>query len=62
MFCLQGKLTAVYAEDNDVPLSAGDIFTCEPGVRHGIYNKSGATARLLAMHPVLNPPPRVAVE
>jgi quercetin dioxygenase-like cupin family protein len=62
MFCLQGKLTAVYADDNDVPLSAGDIFACEPGVRHGIYNKSGATAKLLAMHPVLNPPPRVAVE
>jgi quercetin dioxygenase-like cupin family protein len=62
MFCLEGSLTGVYAEDDDVPLSAGDIFCCEPGVRHGIYNKSGASARLLAMHPVLNPPPRVLVD
>lgn len=62
MFCLQGDLTAVYAEDDDVPLAAGDIFCCEPGVRHGIYNKSGAPGKLLALHPVLNPPPRVDVD
>ena len=62
MFCLEGNLTAVYADDDDLPLAAGDIFCCEPGVRHGIYNKSGATAKLLAMHPVLNPPPRVVVD
>lgn len=62
MFCLEGNLTAVYAEDDNIPLSAGDIFACEPTVRHGIYNASGKTARLLAMHPVLNPPPRVVVD
>ncbi|MCH8228861.1 MAG: cupin domain-containing protein [Chloroflexi bacterium] len=61
MFCLEGDLVAVYADDNNVPLSAGDCFTCEVGVRHGIYNASSAPAKLLAIHPVLNPPPRVDV-
>lgn len=62
MFCLEGELMAVYDRDDSVLLSAGDIFACEPGVRHGIYNSSGATAKLLAMHPVLNPPPRIDVD
>ncbi len=62
MFCVSGDLTAVYAEDDNVPLPAGDIFACEPTVRHGIYNASDAPATLLAMHPVLNPPPRVDVD
>lgn len=62
MFCLEGDLTAVYAGENNVPLAAGDCFTCEVGIRHGIYNASAAPARLLAIHPVLNPPPRVDVD
>ncbi len=62
MFCLSGDLKAVYADDDDVPLPAGDIFTCEPTVRHGIFNDSNESATLLAMHPVLNPPPRVLVD
>lgn len=62
MYCMEGDLTAVYAGDDALPLSAGDIFTCEPGVRHGIYNRSDAPAKLLAMHPVMNPPPRVEVD
>jgi quercetin dioxygenase-like cupin family protein len=61
MFCLDGKLNGVYREDNDVPLSAGDMFTCEMGIRHGIFNGSNGVSRLLAIHPVLNPPPRVDV-
>lgn len=61
MFCLEGDLIAVYADDNNVPLSAGDCFTCEVGIRHGIYNASSAPAKLLAIHPVLNPPPRFDV-
>jgi quercetin dioxygenase-like cupin family protein len=61
MYCLEGNLSAVYAEDDDVPLATGDIFTCEAGVRHGIYNKSDRQAKLLALHPVLNPVPRVDV-
>ena len=43
-------------------MASGDIFACEPTVRHGIYNASDKTAKLLAMHPVLNPPPRVDVD
>lgn len=62
MLCLDGELTAVYADDDNVPLPSGDIFACEPTVRHGIYNASDSPARLLAMHPVLNPPPRILVD
>ena len=62
MFCLEGDLVAVYAGEDSVPLAAGDCFTCEVGVRHGIYNASKKPAKLLAIHPVLNPPPRVDVD
>lgn len=62
MICLEGDLSVVYEDDNNVPISAGDCFTCEVSVRHGVYNASGASARLLAIHPVLNPPPRVDVD
>jgi len=62
MFCLEGDLVAVYDDDNSVALAAGDCFTCEVGVRHGIYNASSAPATLLAIHPILNPPPRVDVD
>jgi quercetin dioxygenase-like cupin family protein len=62
MFCLEGNLTAVYADDDNIPMAAGDMFACEPTVRHGIFNASGKPARLLAMHPVLNPPDRVLVD
>ena len=44
------------------PLAAGDVFLCEPTIRHGIYNTSDAEATLLAIHPVLNPPPRIEVD
>lgn len=62
MFCLEGSLTAVYAGDNNVPLAEGDCFTCEIGIRHGIYNTGSEPAKLLAIHPVLNPPPRIDVD
>jgi quercetin dioxygenase-like cupin family protein len=62
MFCLEGDLVAVYDDDNSVALAAGDCFTCEVGVRHGIYNASSTSATLLAIHPILNPPPRVDVD
>ena len=62
MFCLSGQLSAVYGADDDVPLATGDILTCEPTIRHSIHNSSGETAKLLAIHPVLNPPPRVDLD
>ena len=63
MFCLSGGLTAVYGEENDIPISAGDNFLCETGVRHGVISKPGTGGgSLLALHPVLNPPPRVEVD
>lgn len=59
MYCLEGKLNAVYAEDDNIELNAGDMFTCEPEVRHGINNPFDGKGTLLAIHCVLNPPPRV---
>ena len=59
MFCIEGSMTAVYGEDDGVPLPAGDVFLCEPLVRHATNNPSSEPSKLLAIHPVLNPPPRV---
>ncbi len=59
MFCIEGNMTAVYGEDDSVPLPAGDVFLCEPLIRHSTNNPSDSPSKLLAIHPVLNPPPRV---
>lgn len=52
----------MYADDNNVPLAAAGCFTCDIGIRHGIYNADSESTRLLAIHPVLNPPPRIDVD
>ena len=62
MYCIEGNLSAVYGDDEDIPLPAGDMFTCEPTVRHTTNNGSDEPGKLLAIHPVLNPPPRVLVD
>ena len=62
MFCIEGEMTAVYGDDEGVPLPAGDVFLCEPLIRHATNNPSDAPSKLLAIHPVLNPPPRVMVD
>ena len=62
MYCLEGKLNFSYAEEDDITLSQGDMFTCEVAVRHGFYNGHKSTGRLLAIHSVLNPPPRIDVD
>ena len=62
MYCLEGKLNFSYAEEDDITLSQGDMFTCEVAVRHGFYNGHKTTGRLLAIHSVLNPPPRIDVD
>ena len=59
MFCFEGSLSAVYGDEDALPLSAGDMFLCEPTVRHTVNNHSDQPGTLLAIHPVLNPPPRV---
>lgn len=62
MYCLEGKLNFSYAQEDDITLSQGDMFTCEVAVRHGFYNGHKSTGRLLAIHSVLNPPPRIDVD
>ena len=62
MFCIEGDMTAVYGEEEGVPLPAGDVFLCEPTIRHATNNPSDRPSKLLAIHPVLNPPPRVMVD
>ena len=59
MFCIEGSMTAVYGAEDAIPLPAGDVFLCEPLVRHATNNASTEPSKLLAIHPVLNPPPRV---
>ena len=59
MFCIEGEMTAVYGDDEGLPLPAGDVFLCEPTIRHATNNPSSHPSKLLAIHPVLNPPPRV---
>jgi len=62
MFCLESKLNCTYAEENNISLNQGDMFTCEISVRHGIFNDHNSIGKLLAIHSVLNPPPRVDVD
>ena len=62
MLCIEGDLSAVYGDEEGIPLPAGDMFMCEPTVRHTTNNLSDAPGKLLAIHPVLNPPPRVLVD
>ena len=62
MFCLYSKLNCAYAEEDNISLNQGDMFTCEVAVRHGIFNGHKTTGHLLAIHSVLNPPPRVDVD
>ena len=62
MFCIEGDMTAVYGDEEAIPLPAGDVFLCEPTIRHATNNPSDAPSKLLAIHPVLNPPPRVMVD
>ncbi|MDP6823534.1 MAG: cupin domain-containing protein [Dehalococcoidia bacterium] len=61
IYCLSGEISAAFGQD-EVLLQAGDIYVPPPGVRHGNRNRSSAGARVLAIHPVLNPPPRVDVD
>lgn len=54
MFCLKGELTALYGRSTH-PLAEADMFTAEPGVRHGVFSESDKPAILLAMHPTTAP-------
>ena len=55
MFCLRGKLQVVYGKEDDISMAPGDMFSCEPGTRHGIFNSSDSNGTLLAIHPVTKP-------
>ncbi|MBP05904.1 MAG: hypothetical protein CL728_04050 [Chloroflexi bacterium] len=62
MYCLESKLNCAYAEEDNISLNQGDMFTAEVAVRHGIFNDHKSVGKLLAIHCVLNPPPRVDVD
>ena len=62
MYCLESKLNCAYAEEDNISLNQGDMFTAEVAVRHGIFNDHKSVGKLLAIHSVLNPPPRVDVD
>lgn len=61
IYCLSGEISAAFG-NQDLVLTAGDILVPPPGVRHGNWNRSSDNARVFAIHPVLNPPPRVDVD
>tara|TARA_B000000609_G_C24150764_1_gene337172 strand:+ start:584 stop:1324 length:741 start_codon:yes stop_codon:yes gene_type:complete len=62
MYCLESKLNCAYAEEDNISLNQGDMFTAEVAVRHGIFNDHKSVGKLLAIHSVLNPPPRIEVD
>ena len=50
MVILDGELDAVLG-DNVVSVKAGQTVLAPPGVKHGFVNRSGASARLMAIFP-----------
>jgi len=55
LFVISGELRAVDGDDEDIPLCAGDVCLAEPGIRHGLTNRSSEVAVLLALHPTTHP-------
>jgi len=55
MLVLDGEINYIYGDDI-VTCRSGDAFLAETKVLHGAKNESGAKARMLAIHPLLNPP------
>ncbi|HJN87744.1 MAG TPA: cupin domain-containing protein [Dehalococcoidia bacterium] len=53
MYILDGELVAILG-DNEVPVSPGQTVLAPPGVRHGFVNRSGGSARLIAIFPTAN--------
>lgn len=55
MLVLDGEISYIYGDD-EVVCRTGDSFLAETKIFHGAKNKSGRKARMLAIHPLLNPP------
>jgi len=55
LFLLEGELRAIDGDEEDIPLSPGDLCLAEPGIRHGLTNASDRKATLLALFPTTAP-------
>jgi len=53
MYILEGELVSLLG-DEQVVVKAGDTVLAPAGIKHGFTNKSGKSARLLAIHPTVN--------
>ena len=50
MVVLEGDLDAILG-DEVIPVTSGQTVVAPPGVKHGFVNRSGATARVMAIFP-----------
>ncbi len=55
MVCLEGELTLTYGEDT-ITAKPGDAILVEIATLHAVANNGETTARMLAYHPLLEPP------
>ena len=51
MVIVEGSLEAILGDQVVITLGEGDTVLAPAGVKHGFENRSGATARLLAIFP-----------
>ena len=55
LFLISGELRAIDGDKEDIPLRPGDVCLAEPGVRHGLVNRTDEKAVLLALFPTTAP-------
>lgn len=55
MLVTEGQLEAVLGEQR-VAVGPGDMVLALTGEKHGFVNRSGADAKMMFFHPVLEPP------
>lgn len=56
LFVVEGPLMGTLGDDSGVLFEAGDAAIAGANVRHGFVNEGDTVARIISVHPVLNPP------